>query len=985
MGLFGLVAVSIIVSAMFIMKNDGDSKQSGSISVPNKTKPSTEFSTVYSDRFIKLFGDIYTKGYLSEEGIPYHSIETLIVDSLDYGHLTTSEAFSYMVWLGATYGKLTGDWSYFIDAWDKTEQYIIPDPQKDQPGIEAYSPKIPSQYAPEANSISGYPVAVSESAPTGIDPISDHLASAYSSKTLYQMHWLLDVDNWYGFGNHGDGTSRYSYINTYRRGPEESVWETIPHPAWEDFKWGDVNKSGFLSLFSSSTQPAKQWRYTSSPDADARQIQATYWAYLWSKEQGVNKELKPYFDKAAKMGDYLRYSLFDKYFRPIGVQNGSNFGKGYDSCHYLLSWNISWGGDIGGTSSWRNGNSHLHQGYQNPVAAFALSSESILKPKSKNSKKDWEKSLERQLELFQYLQSSEGAIAGGVTNSWNGKYEKYPERTSTFYDMAYDWQPVYHDPPSNNWFGFQARSMERIMEYYYLTGDKKISELCRNWASWAMENTYLNNDGTYQIPCTLEWSGQPDTWTGKPSSNKNLHCTIKDWTNDAGVAAAYAKALIYYAAATEKHEKALNDQARETAKQLLDRMWKNYKDDLGISTPESRDDYKRFFDEVYIPSDFSGTNAQGAEIKNGITFIEIRPNYKNDPGYLELEKTVNSGNAPQMKYHRFWTQAEVAMANAMYHIYFERKGKVTVPGIKPEGNKGVSQTSSPDNTPVISPTSTLEPTPTVTPTQTPEPTNTPTISPTGTDNSTHTPTIKPTPTQKATNTPTIKPTNTPTKKPTNTPTKRPTNTPTKKPTNTPTKRPTNTPTKKPTNTPTKRPTNTPTRKPTNTPTPTRRPTNTPTRRPTNTPTKKPDNGPVKLSLQYTNNNFNETTTNVNVSLKITNRSDSSVKLSDVKIRYYYTVDSDQSQNFACDWSNAGSSNVTGRFVKLPSPRSNADYYLEIGFTDGAGSLDPNATVEIQARFWKSDWSNYHLNNDYSTGSGRIALYVSGNLVSGSEP
>ena len=105
----------------------------------------------------------------------------------------------------------------------------------------------------------------------------------------------------------------------------------------------------------------------------------------------------------------------------------------------------------------------------------------------------------------------------------------------------------------------------------------------------------------------------------------------------------------------------------------------------------------------------------------------------------------------------------------------------------------------------------------------------------------------------------------------------------------------------------------------------------------------------------------------------------------MKIRYYYTVDGDQSQNFACDWSNAGSSNVTGRFVKLPSPRSNADYYLEIGFTDGAGSLDPNATVEIQARFWKSDWSNYHLNNDYSTGSGRIALYVSGNLVSGSEP
>ncbi|NLP15265.1 MAG: cellulose 1,4-beta-cellobiosidase [Clostridium sp.] len=974
-GLCSLAAVAIITSAMFIMKNEGNSNPSGSISVPNNTKPSTEVSTVYSDRFIKLFEDIYTKGYLSEEGIPYHAIETLVVDATDYGHLTTSAAFSYMVWLGATYGKLTGDWSYFMDAWDKTEQYIIPEPQRDQPGADTYLPGKPAQYAPEANSISGYPVAGSESAPTGIDPIAEQMASVYGSKAVYQMHWLLDVDNWYGYGNHGDGKSRCSYINTYRRGPEESVWETIPHPSWEDFKWDQVNNSGFLSLFGSFIQPTKQWHYTSASDADARQIQATYWAYLWSKEQGKNKELKPYFEKAAKMGDYLRYSLFDKYFRPIGVQNGSSAGKGYDSCHYLLSWNVSWGGDIGETWSWRIGNSHCHQGYQNPVAAFALSNEAALKPKSKNAKKDWEKSLERQLELFQYLQSSEGAIAGGVTNSWNGKYEKYPEGTSTFYELAYDWQPVYHDPPSNSWFGFQAWSMERIMEYYYLTGDKKISELCRKWASWAMDNTYLNSDGTYEIPSTLEWSGQPDTWNGKPSSNKNLHCTIKDWTVDVGVTASYAKALIYYAIATEKHEKALNEKARETAKQLLDRMWKNYKDDLGITAPESRDDYKRFFDEVYIPGDFSGTNAQGAEIKNGITFIEMRPKYRNASDFSVLEETVNSGNTPVMKYHRYWVQAEIAMANAMYHIYFEQKKKGTIPGIELEENKGTTSTSNPDNTPVT----TLEPTPTITSTQVPEPTNTSTITPTNTNNATNTPTIKPTPTRKATNTPT----NTPTKRPTYTSTKRPTNTPTKRPTNTPTKRPTNTPTKRPTNTPTKRPTNTPTKRPTNTPT--KRPTNTPTKRPTSTPTKKPVNPPNNILLQYYNNNANEMSSNINVSLKLTNNSDSSIKLSDVKIRYYYTIDGEKPQNFACDWSTIGGSNVTGRFVKLPSSKSNADYYLEIGFTDGAGSLEPNNSIDIQARLWKSDWSNYILNNDYSTSSGRIALYISGRLVSGSEP
>jgi len=35
----------------------------------------------------------------------------MIVEAPDYGHVTTSEAFSYYVWLEAMYGNLTGNWS----------------------------------------------------------------------------------------------------------------------------------------------------------------------------------------------------------------------------------------------------------------------------------------------------------------------------------------------------------------------------------------------------------------------------------------------------------------------------------------------------------------------------------------------------------------------------------------------------------------------------------------------------------------------------------------------------------------------------------------------------------------------------------------------------------------------------------------------------------------------------------------------------------
>lgn len=62
---------------------------------------------------------------------------------------------------------------------------------------------------------------------------------------------LLDIDNWYGFGSCGDGTSSPSFINTFQRGAEESTWETIPQPSWDEMNFGIAN--GFLDLFTRDT------------------------------------------------------------------------------------------------------------------------------------------------------------------------------------------------------------------------------------------------------------------------------------------------------------------------------------------------------------------------------------------------------------------------------------------------------------------------------------------------------------------------------------------------------------------------------------------------------------------------------------------------------------------------------------------------------------------------------------------------------------
>ena len=82
----------------------------------------------YADRFIALWNDIHApkNGYFSPEGVPYHAVETLLVEAPDYGHETTSEAYSYWMWLEAAYGKFTKDWKPLVKAWESIEAYLIP-------------------------------------------------------------------------------------------------------------------------------------------------------------------------------------------------------------------------------------------------------------------------------------------------------------------------------------------------------------------------------------------------------------------------------------------------------------------------------------------------------------------------------------------------------------------------------------------------------------------------------------------------------------------------------------------------------------------------------------------------------------------------------------------------------------------------------------------------------------------------------------------
>ena len=702
-----------------------------------RTKEEKYGDETYAQRFLSLYDDVVTNGqengYLSKNnvpsggfGIPYHAVEECIVEAPDYGHETTSEAMSYIVWMAAMqdniskntdyYGSATNDLS---KAW-KTLEAMVPTVQTGFWTKDNLSSQVCAEYP---TSIESYP-SEGSSGNTGSNPIHKYFTSAYSSQGgEYLLHWLADVDDWYGFGGSAKDTlGTFTFINTFQRGDSESCFETIPHPCVEDLKYGDVGGLGMKFAFETSAG-TKKWSYTNAPDAENRAIQAVYAANRWGVgDSNVTA-------KAGMMGDMVRNNMFDKYYKTIGCQNmnaDSNGGAGYASAHYLMSWYSAWGGAADGAWAWQISASHCHQFYQSPLAAYGLLYDSGLNAamKATDATKDYTSSLQRQLELYMWLQSAEGPFAGGLTNCWNGKYDTYPSGVPTFYDMAYIEHPVYADPGSNYWIGNQVWATQRLAELYYIiktdgdgskgavkpggvTMEEGLSSMLKKWVDFFLAEVELTDDGDYAIPSNLIWSGAPDTWskTYNANANSNLHATVQGKGNsDLGCVTSLANTLIWYAAAEGVKASGVVAEGTDTAskalylgQQLLDRVWENARDDIGLSRTEHNGSLTRIFAQpVYVPAGKQGTYPYGDVAKNGIVFCDIRSMYESNEKYMELkaayeadiangakfdEKVTQFNGAPDvsdftnvasvdLNYHRFWHAGDIMMGlGTMYELY----------------------------------------------------------------------------------------------------------------------------------------------------------------------------------------------------------------------------------------------------------------------------------------------------------------------------
>ncbi|HEY9061342.1 MAG TPA: discoidin domain-containing protein [Pseudobacteroides sp.] len=151
-----------------------------------------------------------------------------------------------------------------------------------------------------------------------------------------------------------------------------------------------------------------------------------------------------------------------------------------------------------------------------------------------------------------------------------------------------------------------------------------------------------------------------------------------------------------------------------------------------------------------------------------------------------------------------------------------------------------------------------------------------------------------------------------------------------------------------------------------------------------------------ISVEFFNSDRATSISSVYVKFKIYNTGTTAINASSLKFRYYFTDDGVTPIGTAIDYASIGSapisSNVTCTVNAISA--ASANKYLEYGFNSGAGTIAPNAYVEVNSRFYHGGYSqNFTQTNDYSFCStnsnfeawSKVTAYVDGALASGIEP
>ena len=207
--------------------------------------------------------------------------------------------------------------------------------------------------------------------------------------------------------------------------------------------------------------------------------------------------------------------------------------------------------------------------------------------------------------------------------------------------------------------------MERVAEYYYVTGDAKAKAILDKWVAWALENTTINADGTFHIPSdlTLDRRAGHLEPVGTRGNNTGLHVTVDSTTPDIGVAGSLRQD-----ARPTTRAKSGDAAAKTCAKELLDGIWANEpgrQGRLGAGDPQGLRPVQR--------QGLRPRRAGPARCRTVTRSTRARRSCRSavllqeGPGLAARSRPTSTAEpAPTFTYHRFWAQADVATAFAVY-------------------------------------------------------------------------------------------------------------------------------------------------------------------------------------------------------------------------------------------------------------------------------------------------------------------------------
>jgi hypothetical protein len=148
-----------------------------------------------------------------------------------------------------------------------------------------------------------------------------------------------------------------------------------------------------------------------------------------------------------------------------------------------------------------------------------------------------------------------------------------------------------------------------------------------------------------------------------------------------------------------------------------------------------------------------------------------------------------------------------------------------------------------------------------------------------------------------------------------------------------------------------------------------------------------------LEVKLSQGDLNATDNIMRPQFILVNNSAQTVTLSQIKLRYWFTRENNRAAVSGLQWQCTGTCpNATVTFVDVSPIRTNADTYLEMGFT--GGTLRPGESITENIRVNWNNWANFTETNDYSyqatttaTDRTQVTLYQvdTGKQIWGIEP